>query len=129
MEEETGFKVTDRRRRSEEEDRAPQAPEAVPAPPPPAASPVGDAAADVLDLRTVFMMFGSSALMGLGEAADPVTGERQVDLDQAHEAIEVLMLLRDKTEGNRSAEESAFLEDLLDDLHVRFVRLSQPESG
>jgi hypothetical protein len=81
-----------------------------------------------LDLRSIFAMFAGSALMALGEAADPVTGERHVDLDQAQEAIDVLMLLRDKTTGNRSPDETALLEEILYDLQVRFVRAANPRA-
>ena len=54
--------------------------------------------------------------------ADPATGERQVDLAQAREAVDLLLLLRDKTEGNRTEQETRFLEDVLHDLEMRFVR-------
>jgi hypothetical protein len=74
------------------------------------------------DLRGVFVMFASSALVNLGEAADPGSGERRVDFAQAREAIDILLLLREKTRGNLSAEESRLLEDVLYDLQMRFVR-------
>src|SRR5262245_38594711 len=38
------------------------------------------------DLSGLFMMFASSALINLGEAADPSTGERRMDVDQARDA-------------------------------------------
>ena len=64
-------------------------------------------------------------MINLGEAADPVTGERRVDLDQARDAIDVLLLLRDKTSGNRTEQESRFLEKILYDLQMRFVRATE----
>ncbi len=79
-----------------------------------------------LDLRAIFAMFAGSALMALGEAADPVTGERHLDLDQAQEVIDMLMLLRDKTQGNRTPDETALLEEILYDLQLRFVRAASP---
>jgi hypothetical protein len=72
------------------------------------------------------MMFASSALIALGEAPDPATGERAQDLEQAREAIDLLLLLRDKTEGNRSPEESRLLEHLLYDLQMRYLGLGPP---
>lgn len=134
MDEAEGFKVTDRRRRaSAEEDAAVAPPAAGPAPERAAAPPAAEAAsspelempADQLDLRAVFMMFASSALLGLGEDADPMTGQRHIDLAEAEQAIDVLLLLREKTEGNRTDDESAFLDDLLYDLQMRFVRITQ----
>jgi Domain of unknown function (DUF1844) len=71
------------------------------------------------------MMFASSALMSLGAVAEPGTGERRVDLGQAQAAIDVLLMLREKTQGNRSEDESRLLEDILYDLQMRFVRAAR----
>jgi len=70
-------------------------------------------------------MLASSALVNLGEAADPATGQRVFDLEQAREVIDLLVLLRAKTEGNRSEQESRLLEEILYDLQLRFVRAVQ----
>ena len=70
-------------------------------------------------------MFASSALINLGEAPDPASGERQVDLDQAKEAIDLLLLLREKTEGNRTEHESRLLEQILYDVQMRFVQAAK----
>jgi hypothetical protein len=73
------------------------------------------------DLLGVFAMFASSALVSLGEAMEPGSGAPRVDLAQAREAIDILLLLREKTRGNLSAEESRMLEHILYDLQMRFV--------
>jgi len=75
-----------------------------------------------IDLQGLFVMFASSALINLGEAADPATGERLVDLDQAKDAIDLLLLLREKTAGNRTEHESQLLEQILYDVQMRYVR-------
>jgi hypothetical protein len=75
-----------------------------------------------VDLQGLFVMFASSALINLGEAADPATGERLVDLDQAKDAIDLLLLLREKTVGNRTEHESRLLEQILYDVQMRYVR-------
>jgi hypothetical protein len=127
MAQEESFKVVDRRHRdteatTETESRStpqgqratgPARPSATP--PPPSDDPGGP------DLSALFAMLATSALMALGEA-DPATGERQVDLAQAREAVDLLLLLRDKTEGNRTEQETRLLEDVLHDLELRFVR-------
>jgi len=130
MAEEETFKVTDRRRRDESGEAAveptppaaaaPRAPSPGPASPGPAPSaPAGP------DLQGLFIMLASSALMNLGEAADPETGERVLDLGQAKEAIDLLVLLRLKTAGNRTEQESHLLEEMLYDLQLRFVRAAK----
>ena len=73
------------------------------------------------DLGGLFMMFASSALVSLGVAPDPQTNESRRDLTQAQAAIDVLLMLREKTSGNRTEHESRLLEGLLYDLQMRFV--------
>lgn len=126
MAEDEAFKVTDRRRR-DEADEAPSE-----AAPPASAPPVPSAASEPQggpDLQGLFVMLASSALVNLGEAADPETGERILDLDQAKEAIDLLALLRAKTEGNRTEQESHLLEEMLYDLQLRFVRAAKGAVG
>lgn len=80
-------------------------------------------------LARLFVMFASSALIALGESPDPLTGQVQTNLAQASEAIDILTLLREKTEGNRSPEETQLLEQIIYDLQLRFVRATAPRSG
>jgi len=132
MAEEESFKVTDRRHRDDAADPTPQ-PRAEPVPPPPyapsAVPPPESQDAKGPELANLFIMFASSALIALGEAPDPRSGERAVDLTQAREAVDVLVLLREKTEGNRSEQESQLLEEILYDLQMRFVRAAKGGSG
>jgi hypothetical protein len=67
------------------------------------------------------MMFASSALVSLGVAPDPQTNESRRDLGQARVAIDLLLMLREKTSGNRTEQETQLLEGILYDLQVRFV--------
>jgi len=115
------FKVTDRRRRQETEDSPqPAAPDAeVPPTPAPPGPPTE------CSLAGLFMMLASSAVVALGHAPDPLTGQRQTDLVQAAEAIDLLLLLREKTEGHRSDGESRMLEELIYDLQLRYVHVKQ----
>ena len=48
-------------------------------------------------------------------------GQLVRDPQQAAELIDTLMLLREKTEGHRTAEESQALDELIYDLHLRYV--------
>ena len=136
MAEEESFKVTDRRGRAggagAAEPGAPRSAEPRPASPrtpradptdPPGASAAAEPGGP--DLQGLFMMIARSALINLGEAADPVTRERRVDLEQAREAIDVLLLLRDKTSVNRTEQESQLLEEIVYDLQMRFVRAAE----
>lgn len=67
------------------------------------------------------MSLASAALVGLGEAADPVSGETRKDLSLARANIDILELLRQKTDGNLDENENALLENLLCDLRLKYV--------
>jgi hypothetical protein len=116
------FKVTDRRRRLDEDEIPHPAPSAAE---PSQALPVDLSPAGERSLAGLFMMLASSAVVALGEAPDPLTGQRQVDLAQAADAIDLLILLREKTEGNRSPEEHRILEEVLYDLQLRYVHATK----
>jgi hypothetical protein len=124
------FRVSDRRRRSpEDEPPAAQAasrpegsrtptPEPRKAPPGPGAGLVDEPERNLVGL---FMMLASSAAISMGDAPDPVTGRRHHDLANAADAIDLLMLLREKTESHRSTAETEALDELLYDLQLRYV--------
>ena len=136
MAEDESFKVTDRRGRAQSADRGePDAPTSAvsgsSATRSPKAEPADEASGSPRrapaspDLAGLFVMFASSVLVNLGEAEDPVSGGRHVDLEQAREGIDLLLMLRDKTAGNRTEQESRILEEILYDLQMRFVRAAQ----
>lgn len=134
MAEEESFKITDRRHRDAAADPLPSPraePASPPSPPRAASAPPPPEGRDSTgpDLASLFVMFASSAMIALGEAPDPMSGERSVDLTQAQEAVDILLLLREKTEGNRSEQENHLLEEILYDLQMRFVRAAKGGSG
>lgn len=119
--EEGGFTVVDKRgRRGEPAESAP--PRASVTPPELSSPPPASAfATPELDLSALFLMLASSALVHLGAAPDPLTGAARRNLEQARFTIDLLCLLRDKTEGHRTAEESQLLEEILYNLQIQFV--------
>lgn len=122
-----GFKVTDRRRRADDDQARVEAPTARPDKQP--RQPRSAEPDPAKTLAGLFIMFATSALVALGESPDPLTGRVQKDLAQASEAIDILVLLREKTEGNRTVEESDLLEQIIYDLQLRFVRATGAPSG
>lgn len=129
---EAEFSVRDRRGRGAAPEPSPPGPGATPSSPPEAPPPSRDASDAAMpetsaappgpELASLLLMLASSAMVHLGEAADPATREIRRDLDQAKYTIDLLALLKEKTEGNRDPEESQLLEEILYDLQIRFVR-------
>lgn len=122
--EERGFKVEDRRSSAED---APSAGEAKqdPAPADRASEPRSAGASEPrtlpqLDFSTFVLSLTTSAMVHLGEAPHP-DGAVRKELTLAKQTIDLLGLLREKTRGNLSEEESRLLDEVLYDLRLRYV--------
>jgi hypothetical protein len=75
-----------------------------------------------LDFSTFVVSLGSSALIHLGVAEDPETGEPPPkNLVLAGQTIDTLEMLAEKTRGNLDPEESKLLEAVLYELRMRYV--------
>ena len=71
----------------------------------------------------------TTAAVHFGDIPDPHTGERhEPDLAAAHQMIDLISLLQEKTKGNLTPEESKLVDDLLYELRMRFVQAKQGES-
>ena len=75
-----------------------------------------------VNFNSLIFSLSSSAFFNLGEIADPQTGERQKDLPMAKHSIDIIAMLRDKTKGNLNDEEQKFLDNILADLRLRYVK-------
>ena len=150
------FRVTDRRRRVEEPEPAPALPREESVPPPAAgqkeesaprapqeseagppgrrgeprsgpSAPVSLPSGDDRGLEGLFFMLASSAVVALGQTPDPVTGQvRDKDPEAAAGAIDLLSLLRAKTDGHRTPGETRLLDELIYDLQLRYVAATKP---
>ncbi len=74
-------------------------------------------------LSVLIMSIASSAVMAMGLAPNPQTGEIQTDKNLARFNIDLLLVLQDKTKGNLTSDESKFLNDLVIDLQMKFVSM------
>jgi hypothetical protein len=71
----------------------------------------------------------TTAAVHFGDIADPNTGERQeADLVAAHQMIELIGLLQEKTKGNLTEDEAKLVDDLLYELRMRYVQAQQGTS-
>jgi hypothetical protein len=78
-----------------------------------------------IDFTAFLLGLASTALIHLGVAPHPETGQARVDLVQARQSLDLLGMLRDKTRGNLTAEEEKLFDNLLTDLRLRFVEASR----
>ncbi|MFZ5470420.1 MAG: DUF1844 domain-containing protein [Myxococcota bacterium] len=78
-----------------------------------------------IDFTTFVLGLASTALIHLGAAPHPETGKPSQDLVLAHQSLELLALLRQKTQGNLTPDEEKLFDGLLADLRLRFVEASK----
>jgi hypothetical protein len=75
-----------------------------------------------ISFTNLLFSLSTSALIQLGEIQDPVTQQSSKNIPLAKQTIDLLGMLREKTKGNLTADEEKFLESILYDLRMRYVR-------
>lgn len=68
--------------------------------------------------------FQQSALIYLGALQNPQTGKSEVNLQLAKYFIDTLDMLKNKTSGNLNERETGLLDQVLSELHIQYVKLS-----
>jgi hypothetical protein len=77
------------------------------------------------DLLFVVSTTYMQGMMALGLIANPVSGKTQVQLNQARHAIDTVQMLREKTEGNRTPEETEVFDEILHEMRMAFIAVQQ----
>jgi hypothetical protein len=75
-----------------------------------------------LTFTSFVMSLSTSALIYLGQVPDPVSGKTITDLVGARQTIDLISLLKEKTAGNLTPDEVAFIDGALYDLRMLFVK-------
>ncbi|MBL8952783.1 MAG: DUF1844 domain-containing protein [Myxococcaceae bacterium] len=83
----------------------------------------GDGAEGPISFSTFILGLASTALIHLGEAPNPDTGQTSAHPELARQSLDLLDLLEKKTKGNRTPEEEQLFRTLLTDLRLKFVNL------
>ena len=78
-----------------------------------------------VSFNSLIFSLSSSALLHLGEIDDPQSGARKKDLQLAKHSIDIIAMLKEKTQGNLTGEESGFIDNILTDLRLRYVKASK----
>ena len=80
----------------------------------------------VTDFGFFLSTLSMQVLVALGEVPHPGTGRPEQDLEQARTLIDVLGMLKEKTKGNLTSEESEMLEGILYELRMKYVSKVKP---
>ena len=75
-----------------------------------------------INFTSFIFSLSTSALIQLGEIEDPFTQKQSKNLPIAKQTIDLIGMLREKTKGNLPSEEGNFLDNVLFDLRMRYVK-------
>ncbi len=74
-------------------------------------------------------LFNTAAMQQMGKLKNPLTDALERNLDAARNSIEILEMIREKTKGNLSGEESRLLEQVIQGLKLNYVdEAGKPEA-
>lgn len=74
-----------------------------------------------LDFSSLVLPFYTQAIIKLGLMKDPLTNKEEVDLELSKRLIDLLDLLKERTEGNLNPEEENFLTSCIQQLKVTYL--------
>jgi len=82
-----------------------------------------------LDFSMLIMSFASSAVIAMGKAPEPHTGKIIKDFQIAKQNIDIISLLKEKSKGNLTDEESKLIDGILFELRMMFVEETKGENS
>lgn len=96
-----------------------------PDPQPPPAEPPGNGYEHVfpeVNFVNFILSLSTTAMYHFGDFPDPASQKAQRNLDAAKQTIDILGMLRSKTEGNLDENEKSLMDGLLFELRMRYVK-------
>ncbi|MBN1521550.1 MAG: DUF1844 domain-containing protein [Candidatus Aureabacteria bacterium] len=81
---------------------------------------------EILFISFVSMLY-NSGIQQLGKIMNPVTGKIHKDLVGVQSTIEILEMLREKTQGNLSNKEKSMLDSSISNLQLNYVEELESE--
>ena len=75
-----------------------------------------------IDFSTLVLSLATSAMVHMGVVPDPDGGAQEKNLPLAHQAIDTLEMLQDKTRNNLTDDEAKLLQTVLYELRMSYVK-------
>lgn len=83
---------------------------------------MGNTGSELAPNFSIFLTsLGMQAMIFLGEMPNPINNETKVELARAKYMIDSISMIKDKTQGNLSAEEKKLLDDMLYGLRLKYA--------
>lgn len=80
-----------------------------------------------INFASFVLSLSTSAMVHLGVMENPMTKSREEDLEIAKQEIRLIEIIKEKTNGNLSSDESRLMEDVL--FHLRMVYVEKTKKG
>jgi len=74
-----------------------------------------------INFSTFVLSLTSSAFYYLGDIPDPATGQAQENLPAVKQTIDILIMLKEKTQNNLNVEETKLIEKLIYELQMKYL--------
>ncbi len=74
-----------------------------------------------MDFSSFLLSLATTALVHLGETVDRTGARGKTNLDAAKQMVDILAMLQQKTEGNRTEEENRLLDDILYEIRMKIL--------
>jgi len=81
-----------------------------------------------VQFSTLVIPFYTQALVKLGKRTDLISGKIKIKLEEAKNIIDIIELLKEKTEGNLSEKEENFINNVLNELKSEYLKKKKDES-
>ena len=131
----SAFKVEDRRmftsegepigtgsgQKAGQSPRRPPEPEGRPRRQEPSSAETNPQESEAVDFSSFVLSLATSAMAYLGEVPDPATGKKVEHLEGAKQMIDILSMLKAKTQGNLEADEERLIASLLYELRMKYL--------
>ena len=82
-----------------------------------------------VDFNGLILGFASAALHYIGHSSVEGQKKLEVNLPLSRQNIDIIELLKDKTQGNLSEQESSLISSVLEDLKVKYIEASKGKSS
>ena len=76
----------------------------------------------LMNFSNIILSYAVNATIHLGLSPDPATGQISIDLNRAKDLIDILDVLKDKTQGNLTKDEEKIMSETLSNLKNLYIK-------
>jgi hypothetical protein len=81
------------------------------------------------DIKAIVILLATQGMIHLGEIADPLHGQKNINIEGARFYIDLLAELKRKTQGNLQKEDTIFISDTLENLQRIICKKTNTANG